>query len=196
MPKTLSTFTRMLAKTMRPLSKAEAKLAIGTALEHLRPELERDGESRFRALGAQLTATRPRDKGIPRRLIEIIVVDYSNRRHLNVVVSGKRVVEVRPLGFQPAFSQEELAEADGIARKDKVLRAALRGRSIFVSAYAPGSMTPDQRRIGLRWLRSEKRGPASCSGQRKSTYRSRGCLGPWWPAKDGESWQTSVTTIW
>jgi hypothetical protein len=161
----LSQFTRMLLKTMRPLSKAEAKMTIAAAVEHLKPELEREGASRFRVLGAQLTATRPSEKERPRRLIEVIIVDYLNHRQVRVVVDGKRVVEERPLEFQPAYSPEELSEADAIARRDRILRTALRGRGVFVSAYAPGSTPPNERRIGLRWLREQKGGQTVMLGR-------------------------------
>jgi hypothetical protein len=55
----ISAQTQRLATVLKPLGRTEAKRAIGTAVEHLRPELTRDGQSRFRALGAQLYVTRP-----------------------------------------------------------------------------------------------------------------------------------------
>jgi hypothetical protein len=113
----LSPQTQKLATVLNPLGRTEAKRAIATAVEHLRPELTRDGQSRFRALGAQLYVTRPMAKGKPTRLVEVRVVDYLNWRHLRVVIAGSRVVEVRPLDWQPAFSAEEIAEAEAIVAR-------------------------------------------------------------------------------
>ena len=86
----MSPQTRKLAIVLKPLGRTEAKRAIAVAIEHLRPELTRDGQSRFRCLGAQLYVTRPTAKGNPTRVVEVRVVDYLNRRHLRVVIAGSR----------------------------------------------------------------------------------------------------------
>jgi hypothetical protein len=148
----ISPQTRKLAVVLKPLGRTEAKRAIVTAVEHLRPELTRDGQSRFRALGAQLYVTRPTAKGKPTRLVDVRVVDYLNRRHLRVVIAGSRVVEVRELDWQPAFSAEEIAEAEAIVARDQRLRTIVRQRGAFSSPFSPGGNAPGGRRIGLRYL--------------------------------------------
>jgi hypothetical protein len=148
----MSPQTRRLARVLKPLGRTEARRAIETAVEHIRPELTRDGQSRFRALGAQLYVTRPTAKGKPTRLVDVRVVDYLNRRHLRVVIAGSRVVEVRELDWQPAFSPEEIAEAKAIVARDHRLRAIVRQRGAFSSPFSPGGTAPGERRIGLRYL--------------------------------------------
>lgn len=148
----MSPQTRKLATVLKPLGRTEAKQAIETAVEHLRPELMRDGKSRFRALGAQLSVTRPTAKGSPTRLVDVRVVDYLNRRHLRVVIAGSRVVEVRELDYQPAFVAEEIAEAEAIVARDPRLRTIVRRRGAFSSPFSPGRNAPGERRIGLRYL--------------------------------------------
>jgi hypothetical protein len=148
----MSSQTRKLATVLRPLGRTEAKRAIETAVEHLRPELVRDGQSRFRALGAQLYVTRPRAKGNPIRLVEVRVIDYVNRRHLRVVIYGGRVLEVRPLYWQSAFSAEEIAEARAIVARDQRSRSIVRQRGAFSDPFSPGGHAPGERRIGLRYL--------------------------------------------
>jgi hypothetical protein len=119
MKSNMSPQTRRLALMLKPLGRTEAKRAIETAVGHLRPELTRDGQSRFRVLGAQLYLTRVAAKSKPTRLVDVRVVDYLNRRHLRVVIAGSRVVEVRELDWQPAFSPEEIAEAEAIVARDR-----------------------------------------------------------------------------
>ena len=148
----MSPQTRKLAMVLKPLGRAEARRAIETAVEHLRPGLTRDGQSRFRALGAQLYVTRPTAKGKPTRLVDVRVVDYLNRRHLRVVIAGSRVVEVRELDWQPAFSPEEIAEAEALVARDQRLRTIVRRRGVFSSPFSPGGNAPGERRIGLRYL--------------------------------------------
>jgi hypothetical protein len=116
----------------------------------------RDGQSRFRVLGAQLYITRPTDKDAVGRLIEVMVIDYLNRRHLRVVVSGSRVTEVRDLDWQPAFSAEEIAEAEAIVARDQRLKKHIGRSGVFASVFSVGGSTPGERRIGLRYLLSQK----------------------------------------
>jgi len=156
----LSPQTRKLARVLRPLTRAETKRAVSTAVAYLLPELTRDGLTRFRALGAELYLSRPTEKGPLSRLIEVVVVDYLNRRHLRVIVDGSQVAEVRELDWQPPFSAEEIAEASAIAAQDPRLRRIVRRRGVFASAFSPGANLPGQRRIGLRYLLQQKAGAA------------------------------------
>jgi hypothetical protein len=148
----MSPQTRKLAVVLKPLGRAEAKRAIETAVEHLRPELTRDGQSRFRALGAQVYVTRPTAKANPTRLVDVRIVDYLSRRHLRVVIAGSRVVEVRVIDWQPAFSAEEIAEAEAIVAREQRWRTIVRQRGAFSSPFSPGGNAPGERRIGLRYL--------------------------------------------
>jgi len=144
--------TNRLKKVLKPLGRTEASRAIETAVEHLGPRLIRDGRSRYRALGAQLGITRGTDKGTPERRIEVFVIDYQNRRHFRVVVAGNRVAEVGELDWQPAFSAEEIEEAEAIVARDERLRTVVRRRGAFSSAFAPGGNATGERKIGLRYL--------------------------------------------
>lgn len=160
MSRNISPLTRRMARSLKPLSRAEAKRARQTAIDYLRPELERDGKSRFRVLGAEMMIMRPKSRGaVPKRLIEVIVIDYQNRRHLRVVVDGARVVEAHELEGQPAFHAEEIAEAKAIAvAADPALRKLQARRTIFLSPFAPGACEPGQRRVGLRFVLRQKDG--------------------------------------
>ena len=152
MKSTASRETNRLKKVLKPLGRTEAGRAIETAAEHLGPRLVRDGRSRYRALGAQLGITRGTGKGTPERRVEVFVIDYLNRRHFRVVVAGNRVAEVGELDWQPAFSAEEIEEAEAIVARDERLRTVVRRRGVFSSAFAPGGNAAGERKIGLRYL--------------------------------------------
>jgi hypothetical protein len=155
----MSAQTRALARLLRPLGRAEARRASAAAVEHLRPELTREGRTRFRVLGAQLYLTRPAGKGTAGRLVDVRLIDYLSRRHLRVVVAGNRVVEVRTLDWQPAFGAGEVADAAALVARDPRLRTIVRRRGVFASPFSPGGNAPGERRIGLRYL--IRRGPVA-----------------------------------
>ena len=162
MPSTTSSFMRGLKRALKPLAPAEAARAIKVAVHYLEPELVRDGISRFRVLGAELAITRPKiPKVVPKRQIEIMVIDYLNRRHLRVVVEQGRVVEVRNLDYQPAVSRDEVAEAAQLAATVPELRKLAGRKGVFVSPYAPGRRDPGERRIGLYYLSTRQDGLAA-----------------------------------
>lgn len=162
MPPTTSALIRKLTKVLKPLTQTEATRAIKVAIHYLEPELVRDGISRFRVLGAELAITRPKSpQVIPTRQIEVIVIDYLNRRHLRVVVEQGRVVEVRTLDYQPAVSSDEVEEAAQLAATVPELRKLAARKGVFVSPYAPGRREPGERRIGLYYLSSGQRGLAA-----------------------------------
>jgi hypothetical protein len=159
MTPTTSTFIRTLTKVLKPLAQMEATRAIKVAIHYLEPELVRDGISRYRVLGAELAITRPKSpRVIPKRQIEVIVIDYLNRRHIRVVVEQGRVVEVRTLDYQPAVSGDEIAEATQLAASVPELRKLAGRKGVFVSHYAPGPREPGERRIGLYYLSTGKNG--------------------------------------
>jgi hypothetical protein len=159
---TTSRETRRIAEILRPLGAGESKRAIATAVAYLKPELNRDGVSRFRVLGAELQVTRPRDKSArrPVRQVEVLVVDYLNARQVRVVVENGQVVEVRDLEGQPAFEQGEIEEATKLATEVPALRTIARRRNVFVSSFASGGSEPGSRRMGLYFVLSRGGAPA------------------------------------
>jgi hypothetical protein len=162
MPSLVSTFTRRLTKVLKPLGRVETTKAVKAVIHYLEPELVRDGTSRFRVLGAELAITRPKSReAIPRRQIEVIVIDYLNRRHMRVVVERERVVEVRTLDYQPAVSSDEILEATKLAAVVPELRKLARQRGVFVNPYAPGQRKPGERPIGLYYLSTGRDGLAA-----------------------------------
>jgi hypothetical protein len=149
----VSTFTRRLSKVLKPLARAESTKAVKAVIRYLEPELVREGTSRFRVLGAELAITRPKSREtIPPRQIEVIVIDYLNRRHMRVVVEQEKVIEVRTLDYQPAFSSDEIQEASNLAAAVPELKKLARQKGVFVSPYAPGQRKPGERQIGLYYL--------------------------------------------
>lgn len=162
MPPTTSASSRRLTKVLKPLARAEATKAVKAAIHYLEPELVRDGTSRFRVLGAELYITRAKSpKSIPRRQIEVLVIDYLSRRHMRVVIEQGQVVEVRTLDYQPSVSSDEIAEATRLAAAVPGLRRLSRRRSVFVSPYAAGRREPGERRIGLYYLATGRDGMAA-----------------------------------
>ena len=162
MPSTAGTFTHRLTKVLKPLAQGENTRAVKVAIHYLEPELVRDGKSRFRVLGAELAITRPKSREvIPRRQIEVLVIDYLNRRHMRIVVEQGRVVEVRTLDYQPAVSSDEIAEAIKLAASVPGLRKLAGQRGVFVSSYAAGQREPGERCIGLYYLFTGRDGLAA-----------------------------------
>src|SRR5262245_58278589 len=105
----MSRQTRKLAGVVSPLTREEIRRATVLAVEHLRPELVRNGESRYRVLGVELSLTRPREKNRPMsRQVEVLIIDYLGRRQLRVGIERGRVVEVRALEGQPAYAPDEI----------------------------------------------------------------------------------------
>lgn len=157
----MSLETRRLGRAIAPLTRAEIKRGVAAAVEYLTPELTRDGQSRYRVLGAELSLTRPSEKDMPvRRRIEVLIVDYLGRRQVRIALERGRVVEVRPLEGQPAYAADEVAEATSLARGIPALRAIARRRGVFASPFVPGSCDPATRRVGLRFVQSRGKAPA------------------------------------
>lgn len=157
-----STFARKLTKVLKPLTQAEAKKAIKATIEHLEPELVRGDVSRYRVIGAELSITRPKEReALPIRQIEVLVVDYLNRRHVRGVVEDGRVVEAHTLDYQPAISSDEIAEAtELVAAAEPDFKKLARRKGVFVSHYAPGQRERGTRRIGLYYLSTGRDGLA------------------------------------
>ena len=162
MPPLASVLTRKIANVLRPLGRAEATRAVKAAVSYLRPELVRDGTSRFRVLGAELALTRPKGRdGIPKRQVEVMVIDYLNRRHVRVVIEQEQVVQAHALDHQPAVSDDEISEAAELAAAVPELRRVARQRTVFLSPYAPGGAGAGERRVGLHYVSTGRDGRAT-----------------------------------
>jgi hypothetical protein len=156
-----STRARKLKEVLKPLTRSEARRAVKATTDHLQSELVRADVSRFRVLGAELSITRSKEReAAPVRRIEVLIVDYLNRRHVRSVVEDGQVLETRTLEHQPAVSSEEIAEARELAATDDSIKRLARRKGVFVSHFAPGSHEPDTRRIGLYYLRTGRNGLA------------------------------------
>ena len=162
MKSNMSVLTRKLRSVLRPLSRAEERRAIQAALQYYQSESS-DASARFRVLGAELRLDKPPKRGgIPPRLIQVLLVDYTHKRNLDFSVDAKgKVVRSGDLGFQPAFHAEEVREARELADSDERLVRILKKRGAFVSAFAPGSATDKESRLlGLRYVVPSKNGVA------------------------------------
>jgi hypothetical protein len=158
----MSAFTRELASAIVPLKATEERAAIKAAQAHVVAELS----DHYRILGGELRIEKPSAGGKVERRVGVVILDYGNRRTLDVLVDPKgNVVRVdRPSG-QPAFTAEEITEARGIAEQDgRVARLAKTKRS-FVSEFGPERTSDNARRIGLRYAVVEKGGAARVLGR-------------------------------
>lgn len=152
----MSKLTRGLASVIAPLKKKEEYAAIDAAKVHLGTELS----DHFRIFGAELRIDKPPEPGkAPVRMVGVLVVDYGNRRNLEVLVDiGGKVVNVDDLrGKQPAYMREEIEEARGIAEQDSRVARFAKMKGLFVSEFGPERASDDGRRIGLRYAVVYKR---------------------------------------
>ncbi len=157
----VSPFHGKLASILRPLTRAEATKAERTAIRYLEPQLVRDGAARYRVLGSELHISRPMAaSALPTRQVEVLVVDYLNRRHLRIVLEAEKVIQVRDLEHQPAVSSDEVAEAVELAAAVPELSKLAKRKSVFVSHFAPGRREPGERCIGLYYLAPGRDGRA------------------------------------
>ena len=153
----MSKLTRELASVIAPLKKKEEAAAIKVAQAHLGGELS----DHYRIFGAELRVDKPREPGKrPSRMVGVLVVDYGNRRNLEVLVdTGAKVVRVDDLGgAQPAYTDEEIKEAREIAEQDSRAARFAKMKGLFVSEFGPERASDNARRIGLRYAVIGKRG--------------------------------------
>jgi hypothetical protein len=151
----MSDITRALEPVITPLAEGEERRAIQAAVAYLIQDIGGGTEPRYRVLGAELSINKPlQPRTLPPRLIRVLIVDYGNQRNLNVVVDDRgEVVQMEDLaGYQPAFADEEVQEALGIAEHDdRVARLASLPRS-FVSTFGPARDPQERARlVGLRY---------------------------------------------
>ena len=150
MPSGMSELTKKFKTVIAPLRKREESAAIKAATAYLAKDLS----DRFRIFGADLRIDKPSaPRKAPARTVGVLVVDYGNKRILEVMVgSGSKVVRVDDLGnAQPTYTSEEIKEAREIAEQDgRVARLAKR-KGVFVSDFGPERASDNARRIGLRY---------------------------------------------
>jgi hypothetical protein len=91
----------------------------------------------------------------------VLVADYSRKRNLDILVDrhGKILRMESYRGFQPAFHDEEIAEARTIAASDTRIAPLARQRGVAVSAFGPAQILPQSSRlVGLRYALVSKAG--------------------------------------
>jgi hypothetical protein len=151
----MSQSTRQLARVILPLKPKEARAAINAA----RARVSDDLSDHYRILGAELRIDKPSDPAkTPARTVGVLIVDYGNRRNLEVLVDGggkvSRIIDLQ--GAQPAFTKDEIEEARGIAEQDSRVERFARMKGSFVSEFGPRRTADNARRIGLRYARVDK----------------------------------------
>lgn len=160
----MSSLTTRLAPVLGPLGKKEERRAIKAALDWLAVDLSGLEEARFRVLGAELRIDKaPRPRGVARRLVRVLIADYTNRRNVDVTVDAEgRVLKGLAFhGFQPAFHGEEIGEARDIAEHDPRVAGLVKRRGAFPLPFAPGHGTePGPRAVGLHYLVATRGGGA------------------------------------
>jgi hypothetical protein len=127
----MSVLTRKLKSVLRPLSRAEERRAIQTALQYYQSETSDASERASRRQGRlRLTTT---DVEPFRRSSFRCCLDCTHKRNLNFSVDAKgKVVRSGDLGFQP-FSCQEVREARA-GRQRRAPGAYPQKRGAFVSA--------------------------------------------------------------
>jgi hypothetical protein len=151
----MSELTKALAKAILPLSRKEELAAINAANDHVAKDLS----DHYRILGAELRIDKPSDpRKVPPRMVGVLIVDYGQRRNFEVLVDAKgkaiRVVDLH--GAQPAYTNEEIEEARGIAEQDSRIGRLAKIKGSFVSEFGPERTGDNARRIGLRYGRADK----------------------------------------
>ena len=149
----MSEATKALEAAIAPLKDKEAHAAREAATRQLATELSK----RHRILGVELRVEKPTDSAAPKRQIAVLVVDYTQRRVIEVLIADGRVTKVSDLdGFQPAPIPEEIEEARDLAQADERLARVLENDDVFVSAFSPHrSADRKGREVGLRYAISE-----------------------------------------
>ncbi len=155
MKKEMSKLTRDLASVILPLKAKEERAAIEAAKARVAKELS----DHYRILGAELRIDKPSSPAsAPLRMVGVLIVDYGHRRNFEVLVDGRgkplRVVDLH--GAQPAYTNDEIREARGIAEQDSRIARIAKMKGSFVSEFGPERAIDNARRIGLRYARVDK----------------------------------------
>uniref|UniRef100_Q01TI6 Uncharacterized protein n=1 Tax=Solibacter usitatus (strain Ellin6076) TaxID=234267 RepID=Q01TI6_SOLUE len=154
MKSVMSEATKAIRPVIGPLKQTEERTAVQAAKAHLAKELS----DRYRIVGVGLRIDKPARGKVPDRRIGVVVVDYGNRRNVEVLVDtrGKVVNVVDLMGAQPPSTDEEIKEARAIAEQDSPVARHAKRKNVFVSEFAPPSTTDHARRLGLRYAVLEK----------------------------------------
>ncbi|MEP6691773.1 MAG: hypothetical protein ABJD07_11500 [Gemmatimonadaceae bacterium] len=138
-----------MLSVIAPLKKREEQAAIKSATAHLAGMLS----DRYRVFGAELRIEKPaRPRAAPERAIAVVVVDYGNRRTLEVITDPNgKVLGVDERAIPPAWSREEITEARAIAERDSLVARVAKLKGVFVSEFGPEPARDNARRIGLRY---------------------------------------------
>src|SRR5215207_7909851 len=146
----MSAMTKRFAPLLAPLKKREESAAINVARTYLSKQLS----AHFWIFGAELRLEKPLEpRKAPVRMIGVLVVDYGNRRNVEVLVQPEgKVVRVDDLGTaQPSYTREEIAEARMIAEQDDRVRRLAKTKGVFASDFGPDRASDNARRIGIRY---------------------------------------------
>ena len=146
----MSELTRKFKAVIAPLKRREESAAIEAATAYIAKDLS----DHVRIFGADLRIDKPSaPRKAPARTVGVLVVDYGNKRILEVVVGpGGKVVRVDDLGnAQPAYTSEEIKEAREIAEQDSRVARFAKRKGVFVSDFGPERASDNARRIGLRY---------------------------------------------
>ena len=149
MKSNMSELTKALRPVIGPLKQTEERAAVQAATAHLAKELS----DRYRIVGVGLRIEKPTRGKVPDRRIGVVVVDYGNKRNVEVLVDtrGKVVNVVDLMGAQPPSTHEEIKEARAIAEQDSRVARHAKRKNVFVSEFAPPFATDYARRLGLRY---------------------------------------------
>jgi hypothetical protein len=150
----MSEATKALRPVIGRLKQTEERSAVQAAKAHLAHDLS----DRYRIVGVGLRIDKPSRGKVPDRRIGVVVVDYANRRNVEVLVDTRgRVVNVVDLmGAQPPSTGEEIKEARLIAEQDSRVARHAKRKNVFVSEFAPPPTANRARRLGLRYAVLEK----------------------------------------
>jgi hypothetical protein len=158
----MSELTRRLKEVLTPLSKAEERQAIKSAVAHMTAEIGSGDAFRYRVLGAELKIEKPsKRRGVPQRLIRTLIADYSNQRNMDISVTpeGKVIQSGILHGLQPAFHPDEIMAAKKIAERDQRMARLAKVTGSFASAFATDlSVEHGRRLVGLHYLSASKSG--------------------------------------
>lgn len=158
----MSDLTRRLKPVLAPLSKKEERQAVKSAVEHLTAEIGSEHDLHYRILGAEIRIEKPPRRGdVPKRLIRVLIADYSNQRNLDISVNHKgKVVQSEVLrGLQPAFHPDEIQEAKEFAERDERVARLAKMPGSFASAFASDlAVARGRRLVGLHYLAAAKSG--------------------------------------
>jgi Cu2+-containing amine oxidase len=163
--KEMSAGTKALLNVVKPLTAKEERNATIAAVKYLGADLSQ----RYRVFPVELRIEKPaKPSAAPQRMVAVLVVDYENRRTIEVLVDAqaKAVGKTDLSGYQPAFLAEEIQQAREIAEQDERVAKAIRVRGVFASAFGPHrDGDPGARLVGLRFAAEDRKRGARLLGE-------------------------------